>query len=182
MMGKQPAVPNTPHISQYPPRETFHVEIVIFTCGKVKNVVLEICFYICKIGRSSFRVEHSTLFAPTPMVSVMVVRRAKLKLRRGLGCSVATGSAGRHQLAFSAQHSKSAGQVARIWAAQAGERERPAELCPPGHTSKPAFSATHLLSLPPSCTLYCCVRRVCTYSTSSSPPTHALSVWPLSPL
>ena len=36
-------------------------------------------------------------------------------------------------------------------------------------------------SLPRSCTLYCCVRRVCTYSTSSS-PTHALSVWPLSPL
>ena len=133
-------MPNTPHISQYPPRETFHVEIAIFTCGKVKNVLLEICFYICKIGRSSFRVMHSTLFDGDG---------GKVKVEKGVGLQCCHG----FSWAPLACLQRPAFQV--CWASgqdmgSSGRRERPAELCPPGHTSKPAFSATHLLSLPPS--------------------------------
>ena len=87
----------------------------------------------------------------------------------GLGCSVATGSAGR-QLAFLAQHSKSAGAWPGYGQQQAGGRERPAE-----HLATQACLPVLPLTCP-RCTLYCCVRR----RVHILPPLHALCVWPLS--
>ena len=72
----------------------------------------------------------------SPSFLVTMVRRVKLKLRRGLGCSVATGSAGRHSCPPACLQ-RPAFQV--CWASGqdmgSRERERPAQLCPPGHTS-----------------------------------------------
>ena len=172
-------MPNTPHISRYPARETFHVKIAILTCGKVRHILQEICFYdFARLaGAPLLSSTAPFLHLVSPSLLVMMVRRVKLKLRRGLGCSVATGSAGRHSCPPACLQ-RPAFQVCWASGQDMGSREREASTALPTWTHKLlAFSNTHLLlSLPPSCTLYCCVRCVHIL------PTHVLSVWPLSPL
>ena len=133
-------MPNTPHISQYPPRETFHVEIAIFTCGKIKNFVLEICFYICKIGRSSFRVMHSTLFDGDG---------GKVKVEKGVGLQCCHG----FSWAPLACLQRPAFQV--CWASgqdmgSSGRREREASRALPTWTHKQACLFCHSPAVPPS--------------------------------
>ena len=82
-------------------------------------------------------------------------------------------------LAFVAQHSNSAGQLARI----GQEREEgEANSSSSSHLASGhnAFSATHLPRLLLHTVLQRTRRTSCTSCTSPPPPAHALCVWPLS--